>query len=199
MTGDQWAGIRILLVDGNNLLHAVSGGVGAPALRGLLARLAAGIPAEIDATVVLDGMPDPGAPARTRVRRGLDVRHSGRGSADALIVQAVEAWPFSARDGVTVVTNDIELAVAVRRAGGRSQRVDWLEQRLGAGGRSGAPGTSIVGSRPRARVPTPRDAGASGGAGEPGDRTVRDEGPDREPWRAGRGATRKRGNPHRGR
>ncbi len=183
---DPWHDVSVLLVDGNNLLHAVAGDPGPGPLRSLLARLAAAVPRVVDATVVLDGTPDPGAPARTRIRAGLLVRHAGRVEADALLVQMVEARPFLERAGVVVVTNDAILQGHVRRAGGRCRPVGWLEAQLtGRPQAATAPGTSIGGSRPPRRAED-----------RPDDRDGED---DRRPWRPGRGATRKRGNPRRGR
>ena len=183
---DPWHDVSVLLVDGNNLLHAVAGDPGPGPLRGLLARLAAAVPRTVDATVVLDGTPDPGAPARTRVRAGLLVRHAGRIDADTLLVQMVEARPFLERAGVMVVTNDAALQGQVRRAGGRCRPVGWLEAQLtGRPHIASAPGASIAGPRP------PRREGV-----RPDDRAGDDE---RRPWQPGRGATRKRGNPRRGR
>ncbi|MGC8634102.1 MAG: hypothetical protein ACP5VP_05485 [Candidatus Limnocylindrales bacterium] len=200
--GDPWRDVTVLLVDGNNLLHAVAGSHGTGPLRGLLARLGAAVPRAVEAMVVLDGPPDPGAPARTKIRAGLLVRHAGRVGADALLVQIVESRPYLERAGVLVVTNDAALQEQVRRAGGRSRPVTWLETLLTthpqAGAPAGGPGTgaSIAGPRPRRAVPQPPPArhGAPGAAPGPAD----DE-DERRPWRPGRGATRKRGNPQRGR
>jgi uncharacterized protein YaiI (UPF0178 family) len=189
--GHPWDGVAVLLVDGNNLLHALQGQAGPAALRDLLGRLAAAVPGSVDATVVLDGPPDPGAPMHAHVRRGLSVRHSGRASADTVIVELIEARPFLRRADVVAVTNDVELADRVLHAGGRRRSVGWLEQRLAertlpraAGGSGG----SIGGPRPAAMTPAPGAASPEAGEGEP----------ERRPWRPGRGATRKRGNPRRG-
>ena len=207
--GDPWAGVRVLLVDGNNLLHATGGDAGDVPRRGLLARLAAQIPTGIEATLVLDGAPDPGAPMHSRIRPGLEIRHSGRLSADAVLLRAVEARPFESRDSVVVVSNDIALGDAVRRSGGRARPVAWLEQRLATPPRR-TPGSSIGGPRPTAagggpaggRAGGTRRATAGTAGTEPGPGVGRDDGStedDRRPWRPGRGATRKRGNPRRGR
>lgn len=189
--GDPWGGVRVLLIDGNNLLHATAGDAGDAPRRGLLARLAARIPPEVETMLVLDGAPDPGAPTRSRVRHGLEIRHSGRLSADAVLLRALESRPFEQRDAVVVVSNDIALGDAARRSGGRARRVEWLEQRLAADPRRIA-GSSIGGPRPHAGggMPPGHPIGSAGEA------PTEDE---RQPWRPGRGATRKRGNPRRGR
>lgn len=200
--GDPWRDVTVLLVDGNNLLHAVAGSHGTGPLRGLLARLAAAVPREVEAMVVLDGPPDPGAPARTKIRAGLLVRHAGRIGADALLVQAVESRPYLERAGVLVVTNDAALQEQVRRAGGRSRPVTWLETLLTAHPQAAAPvagmvaGASIAGPRPRRPTPQPPPARRGAPPGGPESGGEEDE---RRPWRPGRGATRKRGNPQRGR
>lgn len=209
---DAWRDVEVLLVDGNNLLHAVAGDAGPGPLRGLLARIAAAVPRSIATTVVLDGPPDPGAPSRMRVRPGLLVRHAGRIGADALLVHLVEEHPYLERAGVVVVTNDVALGDHVRKAGGRIRPVAWLQARLEAWPSApSAPGSSIAGPRPRragpaggasgttsdhARPPagsgTPRRTGSPGGSPATGEQDD-----EREPWRPGRGATRKRGNPRR--
>ncbi|HXQ95326.1 MAG TPA: hypothetical protein VN800_00240 [Candidatus Acidoferrales bacterium] len=227
-----WQDVTVLLVDGNNLLHAVAGDAGPASLRGLLPRLVAAVPPDVDALLILDGTPDPGAPSRMRIRRGLAIRHAGRVSADAVIVQLVEAKPFEDRAGVLVVTNDLALTELVRHTGGRARPVRWLEERLGEPAVARAPGASIGGPRPAGafgRTPehgggigTRGRWGAGGSPGTPGPAssagpmaardarrdgeagTAGDRGPDgerdavRPAWAPGRGATRKRGNPHRG-
>ena len=208
-----WADVAVLLVDGNNLLHAVAGNAGPASLRGLLPRLAAAVPTDVDTLVVLDGPPDPGGPARVRIRRGLTIRHAGRIGADAVIVSVVEERTFADRAGTLVVTNDVALGDEVRRIGGRVRPVRWLQDRLAEPPVARPPGASIGGARPgrgqtetaRDRAPTGRpgtgggraagEAGAVAGTGgtEDGDRDAA-----RPSWTPGRGATRKRGNPRRG-
>lgn len=212
---DPWEGVGVLLVDGNNLLHALEGHAGPVAVRGFLARLTDRVPPGVEATVVLDGSPDPGTPMSTRLRRGLAIRHSGRSSADSLIVQLVEGHPYLLRAEIVVVTNDAELSDRVRRAGARPRPVAWLALRLTESRRPpAAPGTTIGGPRPgidrRPGGPAPgqdhrghgKRAGGSPRDSGPGRGAERDAGGDeehpREPWRPGRGATRKRGNPRRG-
>ncbi len=227
--GDPWRDVSALLVDGNNVLYAWAGDPGPGPLHGLLARLAAAVPPRIETQVILDGAPDPGAPAATRIRPGLAVRHAGRRSADALLVELVEARPFFERAGVLVVTNDLALGERVGRAGGRARPVGWLAERLADRTTTAPPhGGSIAGPRPRRLRGASFPGGRPIGPAEPGGswpaagapptgarptakRPDRSEGdPDvappnadadeaeREPWRPGRGATRKRGNPRRG-
>jgi hypothetical protein len=194
--GRAWAGVAALLVDGNNLLHAVAGNAGPASLRGLLPRVVAAVPLEVDAVLVLDGPPDPGAPSRARVRRGLAIRHAGRVSADALIVQLVEARPFPERAEVLVITNDVALADQVRHVGGRTRPVRWLEERLDEPAITRAPGASIGGPRPGRILRRPAATTDPRGMGDGGTDAERDA--ERPAWAPGRGATRKRGNPRRG-
>ncbi len=189
---DAWGDVEALLVDGNNLLHAVAGDAGPAALRGLLPRLAAAVPVLVDTVVVLDGTPDPGAPSWTRVRRGLVIRHSGRRSADAVLVDLVEQRPPERRAATLVVTNDAALATDLRHAGARVRPVGWFEQRLAEASGSPAPGASVGWRRGPLAPPV---GGGGGETKDPG----RDQEAARRVWTPGRGATRKRGNPRRGR
>jgi len=187
-----FAEVGRLLIDGNNLLHRLSGTAAPGAVRLLVARLNATIPRTVETLVVLDGPPDPGGPMHERIRAGLELRHAGRIDADGAIVRMVQEQPYAARPRTVVVTDDRALVERVRRAGGRTERLHWLESLLD--GRSPTQGrqrgSSVARSRPlptgRAPAPAP---GPSGNGSEP---------EDRAPWKPGRGATRKRGNPHRG-
>jgi hypothetical protein len=202
-----------LYVDGNNLLHRRAGtpGGGAPsagAVRLLLASMRAAVPETIDAVLMLDGQPDPGAPSRQKIRNGLEVRHAGRVDADSVLVEMVASRPFSDRWRTLVVSDDRALSERVRHAGGRVARLDWLDgllRRVESGAPAAGPGTtrphaSISQDRPPPTVRPPRPARPI--MLEP---TLREGGPDpdddtdaRPPWRPGRGATRKRGNPRKG-
>ncbi|MDA8201951.1 MAG: hypothetical protein M0Z49_04185 [Chloroflexi bacterium] len=185
---DAWSEVEALLIDGNNLLHAVAGDAGPAALRGLLPRLVAAVPSSVDTVVVLDGTPDPGAPSWTRLRHGLVVRHAGRRSADAVLVDLVEARPFDRRALTVVITNDVGLAQGVRRAGGRVRPVAWLARQFATGAAALPAGGSVGWRRPPMPLP-----------GDGGERDGRDDEAARPAWSPGRGATRKRGNPRRGR
>jgi hypothetical protein len=167
-------GIERLLVDGNNLLHRISGSADPGALRLLLAQLGVAIPPTIAAIVMLDGHPAPGTGRRQRVRRGLEIHHAGSLSADDALLNLVRDLAPPARATVTLVSDDRALTERARHLGARTQRLAWLEQLLSV--RPGRGSAIGAGSRP----PTP----ASEEAG-------------REPWKPGRGATRKRGNPRR--
>jgi rRNA-processing protein FCF1 len=170
---DPLAGVQLVLVDGNNLLHRESGGPGAGPVRSLLARLQSAIPEPIHTTVVLDGHPAPGSRAVQKVSPRLDLRHAGSRSADDLIVQLAVAHSPVARAGVVVVSDDRALRDRVRTAGCQSQRLDWLQGLMST------------------RRPSPDKAPMAAADQAP---TEDDE---REGWRPGRGATRKKGNPRR--
>lgn len=188
---DPWRDVRELLVDGTNLLRSAGGVADEGARRVLLARLAFAVPPNVLATVVFDGAPDPGAPSHVRIRHGLEVRHAGRLPADRVLVDAVAARPFGTRDTVLVVTDDIELRERARRAGGRTQPLAWLVDRLDRPAAGPRPGTS-VGSGPRGSA-TPHATRDRPASGTP---DARED--DRPRWKPGRGATAKRGNPRRG-
>ena len=170
------AGIDRLLIDGNNLLHRLSGSADPGSLRLLLPGLQAAIPPTIEAVVVLDGHPAPGTGRGHRVRRGMGIRHAGSLAADDALLNLVRDIAPHARAGTTLVSDDRSLADRARHLGVRTQRLAWLEGMLAD--RGGGAGRSIGRSRPP-QGPQPDEV-------------------EHEPWRPGRGATRKRGNPRRG-
>jgi hypothetical protein len=218
-----WQGVSELLVDGNNLLHALAGSADPGALRLLLARLQASVPPTVATSIILDGHPDPGSPARIEARRGIVVRHAGRVTADRALTDELAARPVAARAGAVVVTNDNELRGQVRRLGARAEPVAWLVQRLGSrplepgtrrtqepappatsqppatarSGRRRPPGSPPAGAAPTARLPADRLPADRHPADHPPTAAPGDEEDQRTPWSPGRGATRKRGNPRR--
>jgi rRNA-processing protein FCF1 len=173
---DPLAGVTRLLVDGSNLLHALGRADGPLPPAAVVGRLRALVPAGVQATVVLDGTPAPGAIDR-RLTSGIEVRYSGRRPADALLVELARMAP----EGTLVVTNDNELATSLRRFGARTVRTGWMADRL-ARQRLEAPAAG------RPKPPLDRPAETTG-----------DEDPPRPGWNPGRGATKKTGNPKRGR
>lgn len=182
---------RLILVDGNNLLHRMHGSAHRAHQRPLLARLSAAVPAEVEAIVLLDGRPDPGGLDRGRLRRGLEVRHSGGVDADTVLVELVAARSFTERATVVVVTDDRALTERVRQLGGRTKRLDWLIGSLIDEGPSRSAPAAGRNARPLARPQRAGDERRGGMSDEEG-------GEERPPWRPGRGATRKVGNPRRG-
>jgi hypothetical protein len=176
---DPLAGTAKLLVDGTNLLHALTRGSAErqPPVA-VIGRLRAAIPAETAITLVFDGPPDPGVRGE-RIAGGLTVRYSGRRTADEVLLQLVNdaaTWSESA-GSVLVVTDDRELRSAIQRRGGRSAGTRWLIGRLERP-RLSAPSVG------NARPPTPP-------------RVAQPEPVEEVRWTPGRGATTKRGNPRR--
>jgi hypothetical protein len=180
---DPLANTDRLLVDGTNLLHALSrrGGSGSAPPTALVGRLRAMVPASIGIEVVLDGAPERGMRGE-RVAAGVIVRHSGRRSADDLLlglldeVRAVAGAPASAR--ILVITDDRALRTALHERGARTAGSAWLLERL---------------ERPRLAASSVGNRRPPAAASEP------DLDADPRPgWRPGRGATTKRGNPRRG-
>jgi len=172
--------VELILLDGNNMLHRAYGSVDDTAQRSLLAQLRQAFPAPIKAILVLDGHPAPGSPPRQRISGSLEVRHAGSSNADDAIMQLLTARPYAARARTVMVSDDRSLTERARSAGGRTQRLGWLQALIAQ--------------------PPGRAGGAIGRAGRPPrppEQPTADE--EREAWRPGRGATRKRGNPKRGR
>jgi hypothetical protein len=128
--------------------------------------------------LVFDGPPEAGLRGE-RVASGLIVRNSGRRSADDLIVglvdQARAAAGVGAAAGLLVVTDDRELRASLQARGARTAGTAWLLGRLD---RPRLVAPSVGNSRPPRSPVEPRDDG-------------------RTPWKPGRRATVKRGNPRR--
>jgi hypothetical protein len=195
-----------LLVDGTNLLHALSRRRPAPNEEvmppaALIGRLRGIIPAPIGIELIFDGMPDRGMRGE-RVAAGLIVRYAGRRSADELLLSLVDetraAAGADAAAGLLVVSDDRALRNALHLRGARTAGCSWLLGRLERP-KLAAPS---VGNRRAAKPST--SASTSGSATASAATTAGhgaepdDEGP-RSGWKPGRGATKKRGNPRRGR
>lgn len=186
-----FAGTDTLLIDGNNLLHRLSGSVDPGAQRLLIATLRAALPDTLRAILMLDGHPAAGTDRRQRVTRALEIHHAGSLSADDALLNIVRDSAHNRRAGLVLVTDDRALTDKARHLGARTQRLAWLEQLLGGtgrglgGSRGPSAGTGIgAGRRPRS-APAPAAAEPEADAEE------------RTPWTPGRGATKKRGNPRR--
>ncbi len=170
-------GVTRLLIDGNNLLHRTSGSVDAGAQRLLLARLSGAIPQDVETILMLDGHAASGTDRRQRVRRGLQIHHAGSISADdALLLLIRDAAPAD-RAHLVLVSDDRALYEKARHLGARTQRLAWLEGLLERPPAESRPVHAGAGRPPRQQPPEK----------------------EREPWKPGRGATAKRGNPRRGR
>jgi hypothetical protein len=172
-----YAGIGRLLVDGNNLLHRTSGNVEPGSIRLLLAKLSGALPATLPTVVMLDGHAASGTDRVQRIRRGLDIQHAGSLSADDALLNIIRDTPYADRAAVVIVTDDRSLTEKARHLGARTKRLDWLEAQL--------------------ERPAPQSQNVS--IGRKGVRPpAAEEDPEREPWRPGRGATKKQGNARRG-
>lgn len=176
---DPLAETHRVIVDGSNLLPGLARQGGPVPAAALIGRLRAAIPPGIGIELVFDGAPERGLRGE-RIASGLTVRHSGRRSADDLIVSLIDQVGMTSGTGgthaVLVVTDDRQLGAAVRALGARTAGTGWLVRRLDRP-RLAAP--SVGNRRPPATPPGPAERG------------------DREPWTPGRGATVKRGNPRR--
>ena len=168
-----------MVVDGTNVLFALGRSRAPVPAAALIGRLRAVVPPGVAITVVLDGSPEHGLVSR-HVASGVEVRYSGRSTADELIAHLLDAPGPGSAEGVLVVTDDVELSGAVRRAGGRTVRTGWLIDRLG---------------RQRLSAPAPGRPSVSPAPGPGSGAEQADE--DRPRWAPGRGATRKRGNARR--
>lgn len=175
--------IELVLVDGDNLLHAVRGSRDEGGVAWLLPRLSGWRPEGVHIVVGLDGHPAPGEANRRRVTRGIEFHHSGHRSGDDMLVGLLAARPYAERARTVVVTRDRELQARARGAGGQTRSIEWLMRQVDRPGSRG-PGKPVrigAGKAP----PRPPTAAPEPGADE------------REPWQPGRRATRKVGNPKR--
>ncbi|MBA3234798.1 MAG: NYN domain-containing protein [Chloroflexi bacterium] len=183
------AATQRLLIDGTNLLHALSKTKAVAPPAALIGRLRGVIPAGVTIELVFDGPPERGL-RNERIAAGVVVRYSGGRTADAVILTMIDDVRLldGAEGTVTllVVTDDRDLRHGARLRGARTAGAAWLLGRLDAG-RLSSP--SVGNARP-ARQPR-ANAGAS--PDTDADQTV-DEAPR---WQPGRGATTKRGNPKR--
>ncbi len=203
---DPLADTELLLIDANNLIHALGQIPGSPPAPALVARIRSLVPTRIAIELIFDGRGERGMRG-TRIAHGLSVRYAGARSADAVIVDRVgseaDAGGPVATAAILVVTNDRGLADLVRRRGARTAGASWLASRLAMPERgSGASGPRPPRSRGDVGAGT---AGTAGPAQQPdgaprqpdGGETDDETDDDRPGWRSGRGATTKRGNPRR--
>lgn len=174
-----------LIVDGSNLLHALTrGGPGAAPPASVIGRLRGVAPASVAIDLVLDGPVERGLRGE-RIASGLIVRYSGARTGDDVILSLVDEigrlGGAEASAAVLVVTDDRDLRHGLKIRGARTAGCAWLIGRLDRPSRKAS--TSVGNARP------PHQGLAAGSAGKDGD----DE--TRSGWKTGRGATTKRGNP----
>jgi hypothetical protein len=162
-TADPLAGVELVLIDGNNLLHALrgrgreGGGYGGPAAApqpasAIIGRIRSAIPPSVKVELILDGSP---SGITGRLATGMSVEYARRSTADELILnrlsrQLDEGGPASTWP-ILAVTDDRALRDGVRTRGGRSAGTAWLLRRLDGTERPirGRPGTPPP-ARPRA-------------------------------------------------
>jgi hypothetical protein len=128
---------------------------------------------------MLDGHAASGTDRRQRIRRGLEIHHAGSLSADDALLNLIRDTAPGGRAGIVIVTDDRALTEKVRHLGARSKRLDWLEQVM-AKPPSQAKGGSTIGRKGVSAPPSSTDV-------------------EKAPWQPGRSATKKRGNPKKGR
>jgi len=189
---DPLAATRRLIVDGSNLLHALTRSGTAPPATALIGRLRGAIPPATAIELVLDGAPERGL-RNERIASGVTVRYGAARTADALILRLIDdVRALDGADGTAallIVTDDRDLRHGARLRGARTAGTAWLLGRLDTH-RLSSP--SVGNPRP-ARVRHAPGSGASGtglGADDHADT-------DRPGWKPGRGATTKKGNPRR--
>jgi hypothetical protein len=185
---DPLAATRRLLIDGSNLLHALSRTSGAAPPAALIGRIRGAVPAAVAIELVFDGPAERGL-RNERIASGLTVRYSGPRTGDAVIIGLIDdVRLLDGADGTAtllVVTDDRDLRHGSRLRGARTAGSAWLLGRLDARRLS----SPSVGNPRAARGVRPVSA-ASQIDGDPAEM-------DRPGWKPGRGATTKRGNPRR--
>jgi hypothetical protein len=191
------AATRRLLVDGTNLLYALSKTSTASPPAALIGRLRGAIPAATTIELVFDGPPERGL-RNERIAAGVIVRYSGGRTADNVILTMIEdVRLIDGPDGTAtllIVTDDRDLRHGARLRGARTAGSAWLLGRLDSGrlaspsvgnprpARSGRPPASRTGAT------SPSTSPALSSDGDPAEM-------DRPSWKPGRGATTKKGNP----
>ncbi len=191
---DPLAATQRLLVDGTNLLYALSKASTAAPPAALIGRLRGAIPAKTTIELVFDGPPERGL-RNERIAAGVVVRYSGGRTADEVILTMIEdVRLLDGSDGTAtllVVTDDRDLRHGSRLRGARTAGSAWLLGRLGAG-RLASPSVGnprpARSARPSRSGPAPSSSPELSSDGDPAEM-------DRRGWKTGRGATTKKGNP----
>jgi YacP-like NYN domain-containing protein len=176
---DPLANTSRLMVDGTNLLYAMSHGPERQPPAALIGRLRAIIPAGIAIDLVFDGPAEPGLRGE-RIASGVRVRYSGARSADSVILTMVDQAGMGgaeATGAILVVTDDRDLRNRLGVRGARTAGSSWLIGRLNRG-----------------KLTSPAAGNRTPAGNEP---LGTDE--DRPGWKPGRGATVKRGPSRKGR
>ena len=137
--------LDLLLIDGDNLLHVVRGSRDEGGVAWLLPRLSGWRPPQLRIVIALDGHPAPGEASRRKATRGIEFHHSGRRSADDILVDLLKAQPYAGRSRTVVVTRDRGLQARATRAGGQTRSVDWLMRQVTGPSKSTGRGSKPVG------------------------------------------------------
>ena len=167
------AATRRLLVDGTNLLYALSKTSTAAPPAALIGRLRGAIPAATTIELVFDGPPERGL-RNERIASGVVVRYSGGRTADDVLLTMIEdVRLIDGPDGtgtLLVVTDDRDLRHGARLRGARTAGSAWLLGRLGAG-RLASPSIGnprpARSSRPARSGPAPSTSPALSSDGDP--------------------------------
>ena len=185
---DPLTGTDRLLIDGTNLLHAMSRKPGAAPQAALIGRLRAVVPPSIGIELVFDGAPERGHARRAdRVRADRPARGPAERRRGVAVAGGRDAGDGGCRaaGALLVVSDDHALRASLRAKGARTAGSAWLLGRLERPKLVGA-----VGREPPARATAARSRPAR----------ATEAAPTREgTWKPGRGATTKKGNPRRGR
>ena len=193
-TANPLAATERLLVDGTNLLHALSRTPTAAPPAALIGRLRGVDPGRDDHRARLRRADRSAACATSGSRPGVTVRYSGRRTADDVILPMID---------------DVRLARRRRRHGdapGRHRRPRPAPRRRGSAARGrrarrGCSVGSIAGGsrRRRSAIPRPRRGRRDRVLRRRPRRALSSDGDpaetDRRGWKPGRGATTKKGNP----
>jgi hypothetical protein len=135
VTHDPLSGVKLVLVDATNLLHAMARRADRLPASALIGRIRAAIPAPALIVLVFDGPVEPRVRGE-RIASGLSVRYGGGRSADAVILDlaadaARAATPGTALgDDVLVVSDDRDLRHRCQSMGCRTAGAGWLIGRL---------------------------------------------------------------------
>jgi len=162
LSKDPLAATDRLLIDGSNLLHAMSRASGRTPASAVIARLRGLAPEGIAIELIFDGPAERNLRGE-RIAPGLTVRYSGPRTGDELLLSLVDEvrshGGLDATGRALVVSDDRELAFALRQRGARTAGTAWLIGRLERG-KLAAPRRSIRGSS----IGAGRSPGAIGGA-----------------------------------
>ena len=184
------AATRRLLVDGTNLLYALSKTSTAAPPAALIGRLRGAIPAATTIELVFDGPPERGL-RNERIAAGVDrPLQRRRGPPTTVILLMIDdVRSLDGADGTAtllVVTDDRELRHGARLRGARTAGSAWLLGRLGAGrlvvavGRQSATGAHLAADAVRSGAvvlagPVERRRPGRDGPSQVEDRTRRDD------------------------